>query len=706
MLGEAPRLLIGLFVKIDQMRKDLARKATSDDRYTAYADTMQFVHGRRKKIEARFLAELDRGCGDVEAEPVPDSLVADLDQALADLDPARTADRQEGQVLDNIVSMAENRYSAQLQSLRSCLAARQSVATCADPLGPRAFCSAFRAALEPLYGLDLSAKLVLYKLFDKQVMGELEGLYARCLDCAEDVALSESATARTRAVREEKADSASPPLFRSAAPMPERTGAELDVASRSVPVAPGSECPESFNELRQLLARHRAHRANAPKKSLIATSALLEIISRLEQELGIRASGGSQAKLLRIRLRNELRLHGGGPSRSLTAEDEDTLDLVFLLFENIFQGNDLDDTVKDSIGRLQIPVVQLALEDKGFFDDRQHPARLLISHLAASTLGWVDRGDRKSASIPGRIEQAVRQVLKGKQRDREFYAQVDAEFVRLLDDELNPVREAEKRACREIQEREDHSNAEAVVAKLIDERLQAWDHVPEVVSSLVYEGWEQVMLAAYRDGGPSGDPWRRAVSILDRLLWSVQPKFEDDERRELMRGIPELLRILREGLGRVSYDQRRVAVKFRELQALHIAALRPGEASGRAQESPQSKLSQAHRPVPAAKAATVEDGASLQGGSLRPRLAVYGLRVGTWLEVRGDGEDKRVKLAWHGAESGVYLFVDRQGRRALELSDRELVSRFAQGLATIVGEADSPVVDRAIESLVRTLEVA
>jgi len=284
---------------------------------------------------------------------------------------------------------------------------------------------------------------------------------------------------------------------------------------------------------------------------------------------------------------------------------------------------------------------------------------------------------------------------------------VDGEFMQLLNDELKPAHEAEELARKEIQEREDHSNAEGVVAKLIDERLKSWDQVPEVVSSLVYDGWELVLLAAYRDGGASGEPWRRAVSILDRLLWSVQPKFEDDERRELMRGIPELLRTLREGLSQVSYDQRRVAAKFRELQALHIAALRP-EASAHA-KAPQSESVSRQEARPSAHAGTStaqEDGSLPQRKLRRPHPAVFGLRVGTWLEVRDDGDDRRVKLAWHGVESGLNLFVDRKGQKVLELNDRELANLFATGLATIVGEAASPIVDRAIESMAQTLAVA
>jgi len=224
--------------------------------------------------------------------------------------------------------------------------------------------------------------------------------------------------------------------------------------------------------------------------------------------------------------------------------------------------------------------------------------------------------------------------------------------------------------------------------------------VPAVISALLYEGWQEVMLAAYLRGGTGGEEWQNALATVDRLLWSVQPKVEYGDRRELLRGIPELLRTLRESLAGVSYDQRRLARWFKELQALHIAALRgSGPAQAEAASPPATVGGDTGiRPESAGQP-------QVQRGGTAPSKPAERLAVGTWVEIRrSDAGVLRAKLAWRSPESGLHLFVDRTGHKALELSDRELASLLEHGTATILGDVEAPLVDRALETLLQSLK--
>jgi hypothetical protein len=705
-LDETRELVANLFARLDEMRKDLADKAATDSRYTGYEDAVRIVYGQRSGIEARFLKELETAfeqmrSGHVAPVSSPDSDISNH----FDLDPARAAERQENLVLNNLISKAEIRYSAQLQDLNSWFSDQWGVPAGENPLGPRAICGAFRSALTPLYGLDLSTRLVVYKLFDKQVMDGLEGLYARFIKCAEG-ALPETFSGKPGTCLDSEVNLSGGPADRRKVSVLNAGGVYSEEAA---PAADTASPPPTFNELRQLLERWRPEGDAVPAAVRIGTRQLIGIVARLESELAFKASGRFQSKLLRLRLRYELRSgRFNGRSVSLEALDDDTLNLVFLVFEHLFQGSVLDDAVKDQIGRLQIPVARLCLEDKGFFDDARHPVRCLLNHLAETALGWVDDGDRGSQSVLGRIEAWVRQVLDQPERDIAFFSRLDAEIVKRLTAERKQSRDAEERVRQEAREREARHSAETVVRDLIAQRLSGFGEVPEALSSLVHEGWEQVMLAAYREGGTSGESWNRSLAILDRLIWSVRPKVADDDRRELLRRIPELLRTLREALDQVNYDQRRLAAAFRELQALHITALRRLEQEPR-QRRQWARAERRRGPSPGQQGFDLSpEPVSSRRDSwqdpARGRPVAQGLRVGTWLEVLGETDTLRVKLAWRGADSGKYLFVDRRGQKTLELSDKELKDLFAQGAATIVGEGDRPIVDQAIEALVRFLE--
>jgi hypothetical protein len=168
--------------------------------------------------------------------------------------------------------------------------------------------------------------------------------------------------------------------------------------------------------------------------------------------------------------------------------------------------------------------------------------------------------------------------------------------------------------------------------------------------------------------------------LVDRLLWSVQPKEGAEARRELLHTIPELLRTLRGRLSVTACDQRQIGRWFRDLQTVHLSVLQGASAGA---EMPASRGRQDAAP------------------SLAPELD---LAVGSWLELSPvEGTRMRVKLAWRSPDGEVLLFVDRHGARGPQLTRHELTRRLAQGLATVLDDGGEPLADRAMRSVLSSL---
>jgi hypothetical protein len=244
---------------------------------------------------------------------------------------------------------------------------------------------------------------------------------------------------------------------------------------------------------------------------------------------------------------------------------------------------------------------------------------------------------------------------------------------------------------------------------MIAERLRWYDRVPETVTALLYEGWQEVLLAAYERGGMAGEEWRRAMRTADRLLWSVQPKVDYSERRELLRSIPELLRTLRESLVNVSFDQRRLARWVRELQSLHMAALHgarstSADAPAVARTEPSTAVSGEEQTDDLFQYDLSWPLSPSDPGGAAGTLAAHGLAVGGWVEIlRDDGKHIRVKLSCCSPFSDICVFVDRNGRKALELAGADLAAMLVQGSMTILA-GDAPIVDRAMEAVLQALK--
>ncbi|MEJ2590240.1 MAG: DUF1631 family protein, partial [Candidatus Thiodiazotropha sp.] len=232
--------------------------------------------------------------------------------------------------------------------------------------------------------------------------------------------------------------------------------------------------------------------------------------------------------------------------------------------------------------------------------------------------------------------------------------------------------------------------------------------VPEAEMSLLEDGWKDVLLLNYLRQGADSKEWQESLEIVDRLLWSVQPKSDYAERQQLLRGIPELLRNLRERLNSISFDQHKMARLFKELQNCHIGCLRGGDPNliHGAGTNP-SDVQEIHFP----------DSQLVSGNSQLNQMAdeaisehdeyteqAMSLTVGSWLEMQDGAVKNRVKLSWKSKVTDTYIFVNRKGMKAMELTTANLSRRLREGSAKLVEISDTPIIDRALDAMLTALK--
>jgi hypothetical protein len=477
-----PALIEELFNKVDETLYDLADKATSNNLYTTYFDAVRLLRRHRARVSARLLDLLGRAPGgDHGTKPAPEGLRLMGESEL-----------EESLVLTNLISKAEARYRSELAGLRRHLAnlsGAERIEPQADPLGPQALCEAFRTALKVVEDLDPAIKLVVYKVFDQQVMDRLGPIYRRCLGL---VPGGVPAEAPWRPI-----------------PQPERARLASSERPQGPPEAareaPGA--PPGFDGLRRLLRRPEVR---APAEAVrVPTGDLLATLSRLQIGDLPESEPARVVAALRERVRRKLRLTGASATqRVLDARDEDALDLVFLLFESILAANDLPDVFKALISRLQIPVLKVALADPRFFDDARHPARSLLNHLAEAAVGWSPQVDEDAAGLYRLIAGIVEQIVQDFDRDIALFRRLDARLVTYLEQERREAEARLSQALGGLASREQSRSAQQAVDRTIAARMRAHGRVPEPVAALIRDGWRQVLLAAYQRAGEDSDDWR------------------------------------------------------------------------------------------------------------------------------------------------------------------------------------------------------
>lgn len=651
-----PPLLAALFERAGETLRGLADKAPDAQLDRGYLDAAQALRRQHRDIQVNLFRVLRQAAAELLLPPPAPELgtASSTEPDSQELTLLQGAELEESLAIGNLTTKAESRYRPELLEMRFHLAhllERERLPERSNPYGPFAVCEAFRRALVLADGVDSSVRMVVYKLLDRHLMDRLGDFYKGCVALAvADGHVPGSGFLHL--------------LRRRVSPV----GVDASIA-----LGPGLAASQTvtlpFETLQGLLSLQRSQTGTDSTHRLqVPTAALLEVLSKL----GVQAL--SQGAVTSEELRVALGAPGVAPP-ALAREDEDTLDLVFLFFDHLLQGNDLPDPIKALIGRLQIPVAKLALLDKTFFSDQGHPARRLLNHMGQAAVGWSEDDGRGPDSLYGMMGRVVERLILDFDGDAGLFAQMDRYFAAFIAREAQSSRALEARVVPPVATPALGSE-QAMVANLVEDLIDRYPNLPLAVESILREGWRPAMLATYRNSGVDSSAWRRGLELADRLLWSVQPKVDAEERRQLLRRIPEILRGLRNQLAVGGSDQRQVARWFRDLQTLHLGVLQGDDAP----------------PLPASTA--------LQSGGSPGEV----LTVGTWVELQlDDGGRARLKLAWVSPEGGRYIFVDRRGRRGPELGRGELRTLFERGLARVLGDGQEPIADRALRAVLARL---
>lgn len=664
-----------MFGQLDDALYDLVDRSASNPSFTVRIESVRILRKQRRAIQTRFLRRLhqvaDAAASDpLEFDPRPDALPPNRDlAAIAD------AGLEEVLAIDTLVSKAESRYRRALLDMNAHLARlldRPEVDLRSNPYGPFAICDAWRAALRAERELEPRVKLVVYGVFGDQVMDRLGDYYENCVELAltggyvRGFGLTHFARGAV-ALRGRVAGRDPAKLAKVAKPRNETPSPSLPPPSVSTPFG-----------IRQV--SHGGQAASDDLQSDLAVLPTDELLALLSS-LGVRAlvDGDSSGARVRERLSSALAVPCG-PRRAPSREDEATLDLVLRFFERLLHGNDLPDPIKALIERLQIPIAKLALMDKAFFSDAAHPARRLLNHIGEAALGWSEADGRGPGSLFGMIERVVERLILDFEGDLGLFAQMDRFFVAFIAYEQTQARVTEAKALAELAAGIADPDRQAVAAAL-ESAIRPYPVVPAVVDAMLRQGMLPVLLAIYRTQGPESPAWRSALALAERLLWSVQPKTDAQERRKLLRRIPEILRSLRAHLAASGCDQRELSVWLRDLRALHMSA-----AQGAAE------------PGASVFASVDACGGALEG--MRPGAAdPPRLVLGGWIELtRDDGTKARLKLAWRSQDREEFLFVDRRGRRGTDLTRIELDALRKRGFVEVLGLGPEPIADRALRS--------
>ncbi|MDE3738388.1 DUF1631 domain-containing protein [Pseudomonas resinovorans] len=707
--------LQALFDNADDTLFEMADRATSNAEQNAFFEAMRDLRLKRKSIERTFLQKVSESFSSLNQYEVGKAPQRDA-VSFDSLSLVQNDELEEAVALDAMVAKVMNHDGIALGHLtaRFNTLVSKKIEDKSNPLGPRPLCEAFLDACRSL-GVEIKVKLIILKLFEKYVLTELDQIYAEANQLLVTVGVLpdlRSAPARCQAER-------SSATGRQAQPGNAAGGGQ--VTEEGV--------QEIFGVLQDLLSQvrgtalpRREHPADAVPVSSLD---LMRLLSHLQQHLPQQHNDDYDLRMSLDQLLTRASARSGR-ARVVGQVDDDVINLVSMLFEFILDDRTLPDSLKALIGRMQIPMLKVALLDKTFFSRGSHPARRLLNEIASAALGWVEQDEAQRDSLYHRIEQVVQRLLNDFVDDPAIFSELLAEFLAYAGDERRRSELLEQRTRDAEEGRAKAELARRQVEDALNQRLLGRT-LPEVVVRLLQEAWSKVLLLSCLKHGVESAEWQSALQTMDDLIWSVESHDAPEARARLLELVPGLLKSLRDGLASAAFDPFSTSEFFSQLETLHVQAFQrfrkpePVEVvADDGLESPPPLLDLPDDAEPEDESApvmvaVVEEIVLVAPGEPQvqePEVSladddealgfVDSLRVGSWVEFQEDDEHKlRCKLAALIKPTGKYIFVNRTGMKVLEKTRMGLAVEFRRNAIRLLD--DALLFDRALESVIGNL---
>ena len=402
-----------------------------------------------------------------------------------------------------------------------------------------------------------------------------------------------------------------------------------------------------------------------------------------------------------------------------TPVERATIEVVALLFQSILMEERLPASIRVWFARLQMPVLRVAVSEPDFFANLSHPARALIDRMGSCVMGFASGEHGDEGSLYKEIRRIVQVVEAYPDTGRRVFQTVLTEFEKFLERYFRDENEASRKGvslAQQVEQRETWAIQYTIELRKMLETVP----VHEGVREFLFRVWADVLAHSAVQTSPSSDETRALKRAAADLIWSASAKTSREERADVLRRLPPLLKTVREGMARAGLSVEKQDEHIHALNAALAAAFsaRSAAISSAHLQAVTERLDALDEILP--NIADVElDEQTLRdlsghesddleivadGGTMpTPAMMAWArdLQIGAWFQLDYRDKQEQVQLVWHGLQKQLALFVTPGGRGVLFQLHR-MASFLQAGLLVPIEE--EPLTARATRDALAKLD--
>ncbi len=732
-LIELSALFNEMYSHIEPTLLEFADKAESNAIRSIFIEASQSAEKMRPLVEQAFQKEISKGYANFlhrrasAPEAAPPKASQHSQWSLID-----KADFEDSIALQKIAYKTSTRYYKELYAYTQRMTLIHGGTKLADrdmPASPVQIMNAFKAAISQL-DIDNRTTLILYALFEKYVMKNMERIYNGCNEYLIKAGIFPNLKPIIdRPATPKQASSAKP-----RAPTADRAQPAASAADdREPPTAPETISSEILNTISSLLISRReqapgytpAAAPGAAPVEMASKETLLQQISSIQPSASNAAPAGNGASTppaggapaatiptlqvdqvfiegLRSTLTEERnRLFEGVDRRRIPTADLNTIELVGMLFEQVLDDPVLPNTAKTLLCHLHTPYLKAAILDASILTSEQHPTQQLLNLMIRTGSQWIDENDLDAGIYP-QLREIVDTILADFEEDLQLfetlYRRLQAHATRLEQKSAA----IEKRAQEAARGRDRFENARAQAKQTIKERTEAYPQLPGIILQFLHHAWtDKLILIILRDPNyKDSEIWRETLQIIDEILELTDTDTADREGipfRKRLEGLRSRIEQSLSTLGN-NHPSGEVDLLFKLL-------------SGTLTEAEEQQAAAAFTAAPESTKESLGIDSQIltfTDQELEMLQKLENIKCGTWFEYLIQGRKgkrkRRIKLSWYSPATKKYMFVDHNGIQAMMISTHNLVHDLCEGNARILGRTQIPFVSQAYRAIKEKLQ--
>lgn len=725
--------LIACFESLDDTFFNLAEKAESNQNQTMYFETMRNVRKKRTQMFSDFFNSIKltfKQFKNNKLDYFDQDLGYNPDLKSLSLTLVNEKELDETLAKTNLINKSDMAYHRQLFAFEkrfSVLASGSKLKSCQIPISPHVIVNSFSKCIGQLE-IDITLKLIMYKLFERNIMGQLNNVYSQINEFLANKGIVPEITYHIGQQGTKQSSIVNPNTTNDTI-QTEQQLTEENVGTNQINKSTSTANQTNIDPNYQIISQLFNHSRQSPptqnenfNNQIGGNTNNNSAVSNIDMGSMINALSSLQTNLFKrteyinkspTEIKQELikQLHKTDEStidQKVNQKDEDTIDLVGMLFQFIVDDRNLPDAIQVLLAKLQIPYLKIALKNRNVFADRNHPARELLDRLSMASVGWSEESDKKNIYL-SKIEKVTHDILELDEYNREFYINQLEEFEDFLNKQKKKSDVAQRRSKEKTLGQDKINNAKEQTAQLLVDKMSD-KQMPTLIRDLLLGEWASVLILMHLRYGPDSEESLQKVRFVDLIIKYSQSTTDSEVTTQMIKDVTEKYE---KGLKVVAYNpkesidkQHKLVECLNKIQGINLDSTDESQVK---MISPSeilklSDIRKQHEIVDYIEE-IIEPSEDDSHEELEDKYLklVKSMKIGTWLEfIRDENNNIRAKLSWISPITAKYLFVNSRG---LKISDKSNIN-LAAGLKdkTIRILQQVALFDRALSSIADKLK--